>query len=408
MKENKAKQKVAKQKVATYPKLNNRKGDITKQWYISFTYRNPVTKKMQLFKVYENLNSVKTVQERTELAKKIVRKTWRKLQGGFNPFDSESSKAVYVDVTVSELTKRGKKLDKNKEKDFTVKQYLSEYLTDKKDLRKSSYQTYKSKINTFCKWIDKQGLTDYNIRELTTEHAKNFVESLQVSNTTVRAYISDLITIFNYLIDKKIVETNIFSPVVKPKVKKVSKKPFNAQQRSELKKHFSTHKPQVWLLVQIIYYTLIRPNEARLLTISDIDLNENTILIRAEVSKNKKSQFVAIPKELKTVLENIDIYRYPNNFYLLGKSGLPDKHCWGRETLSKYHNEDLRKLGYSEQYSLYSWKHTGAKELAKNTKNVKVVQLQCRHHSLDQTDQYLRDLGINDFAEELQNNYPKL
>jgi hypothetical protein len=78
MKENKEKIEVAKQKIATYPKINDRKGDITKQWYVSYTYRNPVTKKMDLFKVYENLNSCETAEKRTELAKKIVRKTWRK------------------------------------------------------------------------------------------------------------------------------------------------------------------------------------------------------------------------------------------------------------------------------------------------------------------------------------------
>ncbi len=45
-------------------------------------------------------------------------------------------------------------------------------------------------------------------------------------------------------------------------------------------------------------------------------------------------------------------------------------------------------------YDLYGWKHTGVIALYQATKDVKLIQRQCRHSSLDQTDKYLRDLGL--------------
>jgi integrase len=280
----------------------------------------------------------------------------------------------------------------------------------KPKLRKSSYQTYKSKINLFCQWLDKQDLALLPINELTTDHAVLFVATLsKKSATTQKAYINDLKTVFNHFKnEKKLIAINIFEQIEKPKVIKTPQKPFSVAQRHELKKYFSENHPQIFLLVQLIFYCLIRPNEARLLLISDIDTEEGTITVRAEISKNKKTQIVALPNELKKTLLEWNIYDYPANYFLLGKGGTPNKIYWGRETLIKKHNEALRTLGYPRCYSLYSWKHTGAKSLAKSAKNIKAVQLQCRHASLDQTDQYLRDLGINDFTEELQNNYPPI
>lgn len=49
----------------------------------------------------------------------------------------------------------------------------------------------------------------------------------------------------------------------------------------------------------------------------------------------------------------------------------------------------------SVRYSMYSYEHSGVISLYKATKDIKLVQSQCRHHnSLDQTNKYLRDLGL--------------
>ena len=75
--------------------------------------------------------------------------------------------------------------------------------------------------------------------------------------------------------------------------------------------------------------------------------------------------------------------------------------------MSNRHRKILRALGYSSEYKLYSWKHTGAVALAKAGVGLKAIQLQLRHHSLDQTDEYLRQLGVEDF-EELIEQFPAI
>ena len=54
---------------------------------------------------------------------------------------------------------------------------------------------------------------------------------------------------------------------------------------------------------------------------------------------------------------------------------------------------------------LYSWKHTGAVMAVKAGIHIKQLQIQLRHHSLDQVDQYLRDLGVSDLS-DLARSFP--
>lgn len=69
----------------------------------------------------------------------------------------------------------------------------------------------------------------------------------------------------------------------------------------------------------------------------------------------------------------------------------------------------LNALGFDKNkgYCLYSWKHTGAIQAVKNGVGVKELQIQLRHHSLDQVNEYLRQMGVWDLK-NLQANFPAI
>jgi integrase len=54
-----------------------------------------------------------------------------------------------------------------------------------------------------------------------------------------------------------------------------------------------------------------------------------------------------------------------------------------------------RDLNLSKDYTLYSWKHSGVVAAYKAGIDIKTIQSQCRHQSLEQTDIYLKSLGLN-------------
>lgn len=75
--------------------------------------------------------------------------------------------------------------------------------------------------------------------------------------------------------------------------------------------------------------------------------------------------------------------------------------------MSGWHRAILRELGYGPKYQLYSWKHTGAIRAVKSGISVRELQIQLRHHSLDQVQEYLRQMGADDL-EKLNKRYPGL
>jgi hypothetical protein len=54
------------------------------------------------------------------------------------------------------------------------------------------------------------------------------------------------------------------------------------------------------------------------------------------------------------------------------------------------------KLKINGNYAFYSWKHTGVVQAVRNGVNMKTLQLQLRHNSLDMVNEYLKNLGIMD------------
>jgi integrase len=124
------------------------------------------------------------------------------------------------------------------------------------------------------------------------------------------------------------------------------------------------------------------------------------IVIRSEISKNKRTQSVSIPDVLFEEIEALQLLSSPPSDYVFAKSGLPGPTPLKQSILAARHKKALIFLGIDcNEHKFYSWKHTGAVAFVKNdVGNLKELQLQLRHASLEETDGYIRQLGIADFS----------
>jgi integrase len=154
--------------------------------------------------------------------------------------------------------------------------------------------------------------------------------------------------------------------------------------------------PELFLFVKFIYYCFIRPRELRQLKVDNLLLDSNQILVPGAISKNEKSEYIAIPAAFRPDLEQFR--NIPPEKVLFP---VPENHMYNR------HRKILRKLGFGRGYCLYSWKHTGAIQAVKNGIGVKELQIQLRHHSLDQVNEYLRQMGVWDLK-NLEQNFPAI
>ena len=89
--------------------------------------------------------------------------------------------------------------------------------------------------------------------------------------------------------------------------------------------------------------------------------------------------------------------KYPEDYSLSGSGGTgPGADQTGKNYFNKKWVKGREGLGFSTEYKLYNFKHTGAYMLAKSGVNIKTLQLQLRHSSLDMVNTYLQSLGVNE------------
>lgn len=89
--------------------------------------------------------------------------------------------------------------------------------------------------------------------------------------------------------------------------------------------------------------------------------------------------------------------------FIFGKKQAPGEAMPYRSTFWERNVKVLKELNYTDRpYDIYSYKHSGAISLYRATKDIKLVQRQCRHQSIEQTNTYLRDLGLLDDHQALK------
>lgn len=327
--------------------------DLSKRWFLYY-YRDG-----DRMRVYGDINRYHTIAERKEAMRKLKRK-------------------LKIELAVPVVTIRDK---------------CYQYVEDNRPIwRKKTYQTIKSKLNV---------LFGRCSRELDKLEVEQFFKWLKHNkhSTTYSNYLSKLRTVL-----KAIGEEHRIEDIPHLKEHRRPARYFQPHQIARLKKYISSKDPQLWLFVQFIYYCFIRPGELRHFKASDVLLSEESLIVKSSISKNHKTEYVAIPKPFFPHLKYVNTLK-PNEY--LFPSYKDHSKPIGLNTMSTRHRKILKELGFGVEYKLYSWKHTGAVMAAKSGVGVKELQLQLRHHSLDQVNEYLRQMGVSDL-DNLKNKFPKL
>jgi len=358
--------------------------DINKTWILCYydIYGSRI-------RIRKGINSLKSVDERIEKIKEIIAN--HKQDNVF--VKNSNSKCENEDNTLSSFNEQT--LFKAIEKRVKAN-----------SLRRKTRQGYQSVVRQFC------GHINTRLSEVTKEDAKNYLYSIlqKVTPTTANNHKVMLCTLYEDLIDDNIdnIKINPFKRIKRFRQVNQGYLPFKSHQ-IELIKRELIKMPQVWLMCQIIYYSFLRPvSEARLLQIKHIDLIDAKIILPASISKTNKTRVIPISEHLLAIFFEMELYKYPKEYYLLGKGGKPDQRCWGINHFTNKHNMVLKKLGFNPQlYSLYGWKNTGMLKAFLNGKSLKKIQIYSGHTSLDMLDKYLRSIGAHDIP-GINKIHPKL
>jgi len=368
----------------TLPKLYDAGGNTSQKWFV-WHYVNAKRVKVYRLKSDESkgINSLKTASARYEYAERII---------------AELCNTAAHTTVVQDGTK-------------DIAGILLNAIDSQKSIWRAKtvfqYSTQIGMLRRFC--------AEKRLKVINKRNADDFMQwlkdSRQCAPRTVNSYRGNLARIWRIAANKgELPAENPFVGLLRLKENSQGCRAFSMAHRRELKKHISTDNPMLWLCCQFLYYCFIRPGELRLLKTGDIDLSEGKILLRGIISKNKKTQFVTIPLPFLDCLQQYGIQDMPTNLFVIGTNNVGNEKAVSSTWIGRHHRKILARLGYEtgrHGYNFYSWKHTGVIAAVKAGINLRELQLQLRHHSLEEMQHYLHALGIND-CDQVRLNFPEL
>lgn len=391
------------------PKLNNCGGDMKKEWYVEYSYRDERIDKLERFRVYERFKQIDTAKMRYEHAQNIINEITEKILSGWTPFDLEN---IIINNNIAyNIQARVYGSRERSEKNLFF--YINAFLEEKKPIvSKKTYQDYTSKLRIFHQWLYSKGKKNIFAQDITNDMMSEFsyylINERKLERRTIRDFTARISQLYNWMIKKRFTNKSPVYDLPEGKQRADhSAQPMTKEDAKLLLNHMKKNDEQVYLFCAMIFYCAIRPGtELRLLKVKDINFFTNTITIREENAKTTEG-IINMPPEIIRILKSMKISSYDRDFYIFGKGKEPGLECWGKNYFRLEHIKYRDELKLPKEYKLYSWKVTGAILFAMSGAPLPAIRDHLRHAHTTTTDIYLsKRLGKqNDYV---KNKFPKL
>lgn len=348
------------------------------KWYVYFYFRHPETGAWKRFKVYEDINRIKDLKDRQRYAELLVDAVYYGLKTGYNPFAPPKEEKRFKVWSLNQALN-----------------YYKQKLPDM-DLRDKTKSCYLSMV-TLVQNMEFKELLD-PLEAMEADDLMELLDRIRVKhkwkNTTYNGYFGYFKTFLNWCVEKKLIKVNPLLGTKKKKTEAEKNKAFSNQEFTELMKHLETKDQNLYHFCRFVYFTGTRPkSETRLLRLRHIDFEKGQLEIPADISKNKKYDRVPLHKDLLAWLT--PFRKLPKDYFIFTNEGRPGPKEAGHNYFSNYFRPIREELGLSALHTIYSLKHTRTIHLANAGVSSYDIQRMWRHSSLEMTEKYLRELGLN-------------
>lgn len=346
-----------------------------KTWEIVYYVKNPFTGK--LVRKRNRVKPLKNIALKRRLATNMKSNINSRLESGWNPF--------YQSKGTKELTKFS----------IVADIYIKQKNIEHKDQNLSfdTIKTYSSRLKNFREYLERQNLNDILCYQLTHDTISDFLDYLRYKKgLSARGrdnYMTFLKTLCKWMLSKKYITTDPSDGLVKTNNKVKVRVVIPEKERQMIFDYYKKTNINFLVYCMTCYYCLARRTEMTKLKVSDIDLQNSTLFISAEDSKNNKSAHVTIPPELSKLLANhiknakLTDLIFSNNNY--GPGVVKFKPNKATSNWARMRN----RLKISKNIQWYSLKDTGITDLILSGIPLISVRDQARHYSITQTEDYV-------------------
>ena len=380
------------------PNIYDANGDLSKRWYVYYSFRNPETDKLERqTHIYAGVNKFKNLRERKNAIKILAQAVENILENGYNPYEDEEIVATEND------------------KKYNIEEAIAFSLELKQNtLKENSFRDFRVRIKAFEKWLLTNGFENRYItsvdKKTTITFLNNVLSTTSAKNrNNTRAILS---MFFQSLEDNDIIPDNFVKKINVLKSNPERNKTYSSKQEVDIFNYLKSNDELLLLFIQFISYNHLRPVEVVRLQIKDVNVKDRRIYVRA---KNKAVKVKIIPEILLSTLP--DLEKFHPESYLFTPNGIG--HEWAtnetdkRDYFSKRFKKVKDSLGLGKDYGLYSFRHTFITKLyhefVKNSTPFEAkskLMLITGHETMLALDKYLRDIDAvlpEDYSQHINN-----
>ena len=365
-------------------KLFDACGDITKRWFVYYSFRSPDTGKYRRFQHWVP-QKILTCSGRRDKAHEMIRTINQKLRMGFNPFAHLEKKYTSLSIAIKYV--------------LSIKE---------NSCRKRTHHTYASMVKKFNEWLNIKNLGKLPVDDFNYYHAQDFMDytksKLHNGNRTYNNRVTAMRTMFKMLVKREWIMVNPFEKIEMLPEEDPPIIAFTTDELIKMQDKLPAWNYDLYVCACLIFYCFIRPQELVRLQVSNFHLVNHAIMIPGKVSKNKKQEVVQIPDALMPILMKLDL-QYPGHFYVFAKNQKRGRNEYAPTRIAEAWREFAEHYGIEK--NIYSLKHTGVGMAIESGINVRDLQLHLRHSSLEMTQIYL-DKFNNSPSAKLSKNFPDL
>ncbi len=413
-------------KIFSAPKIYNANGNLSKRWYVYFSFRNPSTGKLERMQnIYGKTNVYKTKEDRLAILSSYRRNLLQLLKEGYDPFKDNTDlflkRKEKAHDSIVEPTQTKKLRNNKKEIAETVIETPKMTLRDafdfglklkEKAVNPRTLEAYTQKANVLIKWVSKNRSKIKTIDQLDKKTVLDFLNTILIKSSPRNRnnYRVEISSIMEILEENDIMTINLMKKIKVLKTKPERNKTYSLEMQENIFSYLETKDPILLLYIKFVSYNFLRPVEVSRLKIKDINLVTKTIQFKA---KNSPLKTKIIPKILLDDLP--DLSKLDKELLLFTRHKIGGE--WEatennrRDYFSKrFKNVVKEHFNLNKDYGMYSFRHTFITKLYRSLANnaspfeaKSNLMLITGHKSMSALEKYLRDIDA-----ELPKDYSEL
>jgi len=355
----------------TYPVLH--KG---KSWYVDFQAYDPSRGVMRRKKF--QLDRYGTRRAKMAMGGELISALVQKLKAGWNPWVNSGEARRYTPW--ERVMER-------------YRQHL-DTATTKGLLKAKTAYDYRSRLRQMEQYQEETGQRLGQVNQFSTAWITDFLDYLiydkDVSACTRNNYRTWLSALGTWLVERRFLPSNPVEDIRMLREEEKKRDPLSQRQLQQLKEHLLRENPRMLLVCMMVYYANIRPEELRNIKLGDISIERQTVTVRAEIAKNRKTQTVGLHDEVVRLMIALRIFDGTvNSDYLFGDDLRPS----ARQAYINRYRLEWKKvrtaLGWDDRFQLYSLKDSGIRD-GINAMGLVTARDQARHSDVAVTNLYAK------------------